>query len=87
MMETQMQALPSNDSKEKTLLEEWKLSITPVNDEKELRQIKRHMGHSADCFSKAFRVKNSNRDNAFWNYYDKHNYHSSEAYKQSSQSA
>lgn len=75
MMETQMQALPSNDSKEKTLLEEWKLSITPVNDEKELRQIKRHMGHSADCFSKAFRVKNSNRDNAFWNYYDKHNYH------------
>lgn len=33
------------------------------------------MGHSADCFSKAFRVKNSNRDNAFWNYYDKHNYH------------
>lgn len=75
MMETQMQALPSNDSKEKTLLEEWKLSITPVNDEEELRQIKRHMGHSADCFSKAFRVKNSNRDNAFWNYYDKHNYH------------
>lgn len=75
MMETQMQALPSNDSKEKTLLEEWNLSITPVNNEKELWQIKRHMGHSADCFSKAFRVKNSNRDNAFWNYYDKHNYH------------
>ena len=34
MMETQMQAFPSNDSKEKTLLEEWNLSITPVNNEK-----------------------------------------------------
>ena len=50
-------------------------SVIILYNEKELRQIKRHMGHSADCFSKAFRVKNSNRDNAFWNYYDKHNYH------------
>lgn len=67
-----------NQVEKETLLDSWKTSITPVTSERELGEIKGHMGGNASQFVRAFRVRNQTLDDAFWKNYKKNGYRKSD---------
>lgn len=67
-----------NQVEKETLLDSWKTSITQVTSERELGEIKGHMGENSSQFVRAFRVRNQTLDDAFWKNYKKNGYHKSD---------
>ena len=67
-----------NQVEKETLLDSWKTSITPVTSERELGEIKGHMGENSSQFVRAFRVRNQTLDDAFWKNYKKNGYRKSD---------
>lgn len=64
----------SKGNPQKTLLESWDTSITPVTSERELEQIKKFMKQNSCQFVRAFRVRNKKKDDAFWKNYERKGY-------------
>lgn len=73
VMATQVRQKTRPESEKKTILEDYGLNISLVDDPREIESIKKHLSaESKGLFRRAFRVRNVRTDDAFFSYMDAH---------------